>query len=264
VLRVRVRSQGGSWGSWQTLLDFGSASAEYSGVINGSYAVNTVYETQLSCVDGVGSETTVSFLIPTEGVTLDLGSGGKAVGIGRYADTAAPESFKVAWNSWFDQNVNVAGFVNCGGIALTGNQSVTGWLSVNGSLAAGSLTVGGSALADWIVEQGSAGADWKYRKYQSGRLEMDGYLEYANIQVTSAMNALFVSGEKQVTFPSGLVKSGTVPFTGFTVFYADSPLLQPIVYGVASQSGSIRFRFASPISATVNIALICRVTGQWK
>ena len=45
--------------------------------------------------------------VPTEAVTLDLGYGGTAVGIGRYADSSNPYSLSIGWNTYFDEDIYV-------------------------------------------------------------------------------------------------------------------------------------------------------------
>ncbi|MBO4853950.1 MAG: hypothetical protein J5482_02240 [Oscillospiraceae bacterium] len=78
--RCRVRSVGGSWGSYTTLLD------NVGAVIPAGLSATASYEAELSVIDTLGSERTVLYTIPTAAVAFHLKQGGRGAAFGKYAE----------------------------------------------------------------------------------------------------------------------------------------------------------------------------------
>lgn len=76
-------------------------------MITGLFSKTNTYEIQLYAVDTIGEMATITFNIPTDDIPLHLGYGGKAVGIGRYADTAKPHSLSIAWKVFLDDVISM-------------------------------------------------------------------------------------------------------------------------------------------------------------
>ena len=105
TLKVRSKQTGTStWGSWSTLTMTSNA---YNALITGTFAITNAYDLQVQLSDLVGETAVINFSIPTEDVPLDLGEGGKAVGIGRYANTNVPYSVSIGWDAYFDEEIYV-------------------------------------------------------------------------------------------------------------------------------------------------------------
>ena len=84
----------------------------YDGVVSGiELSVSSVYNIQIEAIDDISDPIPVNFAIPTDEVPLHLGEGGKNVGIGRYANMESPGRLDVAWDSFFEKNVQVDGDV---------------------------------------------------------------------------------------------------------------------------------------------------------
>lgn len=63
----------------------------YSGMLSGTFQKGKSYSVQASVTDTVGETSTITFDIPTEFVTFHMKSGGKGIGIGKYAEKEALE-----------------------------------------------------------------------------------------------------------------------------------------------------------------------------
>lgn len=104
ILRWRSRSTSASgFGSWNTLLSGAATTDEFAGVISGTFPVTDSFEIEIGVVDAVGGTQSVSFIIPEGSVTFHLKKGGKAIGVGRYADE--DETFASAWKGIFDKGL---------------------------------------------------------------------------------------------------------------------------------------------------------------
>ena len=101
VLRWRSKAEGDTtFGEWHTLLSAGATSDEFSGILPGaSFSRSSAYTVEIGVLDKVGQEASVSFSIPEGAVTVHLKRGGKALGIGRYADDN--NTVGVAWKTLF-------------------------------------------------------------------------------------------------------------------------------------------------------------------
>lgn len=106
-IRYRSKAENAGYTAWVTLLSEDSNNDYVSAIIPDVVQfINTGYEIQLQAFDSFGELGTLVFNIGTDDVPLDLGAGGKSVGIGRYADVAADKSLKIAWETWFDEQVH--------------------------------------------------------------------------------------------------------------------------------------------------------------
>lgn len=113
VLRWRSKAEGDTtFGDWHTLLSAGATGNEFSGILPESdilpdsgiityanFSISSAYTVEIGVLDKVGQESSVSFTIPEGAVTVHMKRGGKALGIGRYAD--ADNTVGVAWKTLF-------------------------------------------------------------------------------------------------------------------------------------------------------------------
>ena len=99
--KLRWRSRKASatgFGAWTELTT--DSLGEYAGLIAGSFAVTDSYEIEIGVLDTMGGASSVFYTIPEGTVTFHLKKGGKAVGIGKYADE--DNTVAVAWKTLFD------------------------------------------------------------------------------------------------------------------------------------------------------------------
>ena len=98
-LRWRSRKVSATgFGAWTELTT--DSLGEYAGLIAGSFAVTDSYEIEIGVLDTMGGSSSVFYTIPEGTVTFHLKKGGKAVGVGKYADE--DNTFAVAWKTLFD------------------------------------------------------------------------------------------------------------------------------------------------------------------
>lgn len=98
-LRWRSRKVSATgFGAWTELTT--DSLGEYAGLIAGSFAVTDSYEIEIGVLDTMGGASSVVYTIPEGTVTLHLKKGGKAVGVGKYADE--DNTVAVAWKTVFD------------------------------------------------------------------------------------------------------------------------------------------------------------------
>ena len=85
---VKYKAEGASsWGTWGKILaedDVGDIVDITLTDIN--LAISTTYLIQIECTDTVGDSYTMVMTVPTADVTVHLREGGKAIGIGKYAE----------------------------------------------------------------------------------------------------------------------------------------------------------------------------------
>lgn len=93
TLRYRLRPRDGSFGGYTTL-DNGQEQ-----VISGVLKTGS-YELELSAIDALGAERTLRYDIPTAAVALHLAAGGKAVGLGKYAEHEQAVEIAPEWELW--------------------------------------------------------------------------------------------------------------------------------------------------------------------
>lgn len=98
-LRWRSRKVSATgFGVWTELTT--DSLGEYAGLIAGSFAVTDSYEIEIGVLDTMGGASSVVYTIPEGTVTFHLKKGGKAVGVGKYADE--DNTVAVAWKTVFD------------------------------------------------------------------------------------------------------------------------------------------------------------------
>ena len=89
-IRYRYRTESAtSFSSWVTLLAKSSTASDTvdsTPLANIVSSVKTTYVVEIGVVDDVGKTASVKMVVPTDTVTVHLRKGGKAVGIGKYAE----------------------------------------------------------------------------------------------------------------------------------------------------------------------------------
>ena len=99
-----------------TLLAESAEGNDYDGVVQGiTLPVSVAYTIEIQAADKVGMNGTAEVRIPTAEMTLHLGDGGKAAAVGRYANESGERRLDVAWDSYFEGNVQVEGEIKIGG-----------------------------------------------------------------------------------------------------------------------------------------------------
>ena len=109
LLRWRSKLDTSStWGSWNTLIAKNSTDSDvFNGIISASLSHTSSFNIQIGVIDDTGGESYLDFDVPGADVSLHLGEGGKAVGIGGYADTSNPESITMWWNTIFKEGFEI-------------------------------------------------------------------------------------------------------------------------------------------------------------
>ena len=109
LLRWRSKLDTSStWGSWNTLIAKNSTDSDvFNGIISASLSHTSSFNIQIGVIDDTGGESYLDFDVPNADVALHLGEGGKAVGIGGYADTSNPESITMWWNTIFKEGFEI-------------------------------------------------------------------------------------------------------------------------------------------------------------
>ena len=87
LMRLQYKAEGAtSWSSWTTLLEKNasdSIDARLSGI---NLSISTTYLVRIEVIDEVGESSSTIITIPTADVTAHLREGGKAIGVGKYAE----------------------------------------------------------------------------------------------------------------------------------------------------------------------------------
>jgi hypothetical protein len=88
LLRFRYKAEGAtSWGEWITILDKDNeADSVDAAITNINLSASTTYLVQIEVVDDVGESSLTLLTIPTADITVHLRAGGKAIGVGKYAE----------------------------------------------------------------------------------------------------------------------------------------------------------------------------------
>lgn len=89
-IRYRYRTEtAASFSSWVTLLAKSSTASDTvdsTPLANIVPSVKTTYVVEIGVVDDIGKTASVTMVVPTDNVTVHLRKGGKAIGIGKYAE----------------------------------------------------------------------------------------------------------------------------------------------------------------------------------
>ena len=93
--RYKLSDSGNGYGAYNMLLDRGTASNDFSGVVgNGAFLATNSYDVELSVVDALGGKNSITFSIPTDQVDFHLHN--KKAAFGKYAEK--DETLEVAWD----------------------------------------------------------------------------------------------------------------------------------------------------------------------
>ena len=87
TMRFRYKVDGSSWGSYTTILSKDNEADSVDAILTGvNLSISTTYLVQIEVVDEIGESSSTLITIPTADVTVHLRRGGKAVGVGKYAE----------------------------------------------------------------------------------------------------------------------------------------------------------------------------------
>ncbi len=114
-IRLRYKVDGTtSWGEWRTILDRESSAESVDTTLTSfELSLANTYLVQLEVVDDVGESYSTLITVPTADVTVHLREGGKAVGIGKYAEKDYIVDIDDEWD------VNARGNLTVGGTLFT-------------------------------------------------------------------------------------------------------------------------------------------------
>lgn len=88
LMRIKYRTESStSWSGWTTILAKDNASDSVDAILTGiNLSTSNTYLVYIEVVDDVGESSSTIITIPTADVTVHLREGGKALGIGKYAE----------------------------------------------------------------------------------------------------------------------------------------------------------------------------------
>lgn len=88
LMRFKHKPEGStSWGDWTTILAKDNEADSVDAILTGiNLSLSTTYLVQIEVVDEVGESSSTLITIPTADVTVHLRAGGKAIGVGKYAE----------------------------------------------------------------------------------------------------------------------------------------------------------------------------------
>jgi hypothetical protein len=88
LMRLQYKVDGAtSWTSWTTIIDKNDASDSVDTILTGiNLAPSITYLVRIEVVDDIGESSSILITIPTADCTYHLRKGGKAIGIGKYAE----------------------------------------------------------------------------------------------------------------------------------------------------------------------------------
>lgn len=196
-------------------------------VVPCSLSAHSSYNAAFTVTDAAGYSSTVSVIVPTSYVDLNLNRG--RARLGGYAERAG---FECDWDALFDGDVEVAG----------------------------DLTLARGEVADYVVEQGTSGI-WSFRKWASGAAECSGRGIDRTYSCTSAYGALYSSAPSEhnaETYPQGLFISPP----DVTACACGDALISPRAAGSASSTPE--YHVIRPQSGSASLALAFSCRGRWK
>lgn len=270
TLRLRYKPEGGSYSGWVTLLAESAEGNDYDGVVEGiTLPVSAAYTIEIQAADKVGMYGTAEVRIPTAEMTLHLGEGGKSAAVGRYANESGEKRLDVAWNSYFEKDVQVEGNLK------TSGEFRCAWVKTTATTDLGQ-TAGKVAVindegwiyyrtpaelladmgADYIEEQGKSGV-WTYRKWASGVAEC-----WGQPSKSVASNGTFLGANAYSTYfalPSGLFTSVDMANANPRVASNYAILAYASVY-----TDSVGVDALSNASGTNEFSAHISVRGRWK
>lgn len=122
LVRFRYKVDGTtSWGEWITILDKNSSAESVDTTLTSlELSLSTTYLVQLEVVDDVGESYSTLITVPTADVTVHLREGGKAVGVGKYAEKDYIVDIDDEWDVNARGNLTVGGTLSAQHIATIG------------------------------------------------------------------------------------------------------------------------------------------------
>lgn len=232
IIRYRYKTESGSYGTWKTILakDATSDTVDTDPLLSGALSVSTTYVVQVGVIDDIGGTSTATYTIPNESVYMHRRAGGKAMGLGKYAEK--DNILDVAWDT-----------------------------RVRGDLQLGD---DGAAVADFVTEIGLFTTDngsWRYRKWNSGTYDMSGIFDVQPTESNAFSGGVaYYSDQIQIQLPFAIE---TIQYTGTPAEQYYWLINAALVNG---SEGIIGFRLArfSEINTTspVNVRLVAH--GRWK
>ena len=108
-IRFKYKVEGSdSWGSLNTILAKNNESDSVDAILTEvNLSVTTTYLVQIEIEDDIGESSSMIITIPTADVTVHLRKGGKAIGIGKYAEEDNIVDISEEWELYVRGNLNV-------------------------------------------------------------------------------------------------------------------------------------------------------------
>ncbi len=118
-MRLKYKVEGDTtWSNWITILDKDSeADSVDTTITNVTLSISKTYLVQIEVVDEVGEASSTLITIPTADVTVHLRAGGKAVGVGKYAETDNIVDINEEWELNARGDLRVGGTIHPNHIA---------------------------------------------------------------------------------------------------------------------------------------------------
>lgn len=119
LLRLQYKPEGsGTWSDWIDIISKESSLYAVDTVLKDiNLSGTTTYLVQIEAIDDIGESSTMLITIPTEDCTFHLKQGGKAIGVGKYAEKDYIVDINDKWE------LNVRGNLRAGHIAEIGSYS---------------------------------------------------------------------------------------------------------------------------------------------
>lgn len=273
TVQYNWRVSGGSWSGWTNMSVSKSGNTYTASASKSGLDYQTTYEVQVRAYDVIGADSKYIVYTNVESVSsIPVFDWGKS-------------DFKHNTHVMFDKNKYIYGTTKAGNVinALEpcndGDNCVLGWGGYNSSLGAthiygnkirlysnSGISIEGNTLADFVVEQGTSGI-WYYRKWNSGRAELWGYVSL-NTAISAAWGSMYVGNTKMsrqnypFTFTSkpdeiASVRTGTNAVWLFAESGSSgtNSTTQSAIYNVCRPSA---------VSASSSYHICLHVSGRWK
>ena len=155
ALRWRSRTADTEFGDWQPL---------HSGLVAADFAADASYEIVFSALDTLGGEKRVSLTLPVAAATVHLKSGGRGIGVGKFAERE--DLLDIAWDT------NIGGALTLGtplAIEDGGTGAATAAQARRNLGAAADIL---ETLTIPMAEQTSYTVNWLYAYARSGAVDL--------------------------------------------------------------------------------------------
>lgn len=135
-IQFKYKAEGAtSWISQKTILEEGDTADSVDAILTGiNLSLSTTYIVEIEAVDTIGESYSTKITIPTADVTVHLRAGGKAVGVGKYAEKDYIVDIDDEWE------VNVRGTLKAKEIN-TSESIQTGDVNASGTIQAGDVNI---------------------------------------------------------------------------------------------------------------------------